>query len=144
MFGQPFQREHLRRVGYLPEQPGLYRKMKVLAQLTFLGELRGFGSAVLRARERRSGANGWRSAVRSMTKYEELSKGMQQKIQFIAAVMHDPEFLIMDEPFSGLDPVNAKLLKDILLEMKRQGQDDPVLQPSHGPGGEDCATTSAW
>ncbi len=121
MFGKPFQRPQLQRVGYLPEERGLYKKMKVLDQLVFLGELHGMKTA--NARER---AIDWckklEIAEKLQNKVEELSKGMQQKIQFIAALLHDPDFIIMDEPFFGLDPVNASLLKDVLLELKKQGK----------------------
>jgi ABC-2 type transport system ATP-binding protein len=128
LFGEPFRREHLKRVGYLPEQPGLYRKMKVVEQLIMMGELHG-----LKVNDAREKSVQWcerlEIAGSLQSKYEELSKGMQQKIQFIASVLHDPEFIIMDEPFSGLDPVNAKLLKDVLLEFKREGK--TILFSSH-------------
>jgi ABC-2 type transport system ATP-binding protein len=121
MFGRPFERKSLQRVGYLPEERGLYRKMKVLDQLIFLGELHGMsaGSARQKAIE-------WCERLeiteKLQNKVEELSKGMQQKIQFIAALLHDPEFVIMDEPFFGLDPVNATVLKDVLLDLKKKGR----------------------
>ncbi|GAC1644228.1 MAG: ATP-binding cassette domain-containing protein [Acidobacteriaceae bacterium] len=128
LFGEPFRRAHLQRIGYLPEQPGLYRKMKVLEQLTMLGELHG-----MKAADAKREATRWCEQLEISgsldNKYEELSKGMQQKIQFIAALIHDPEFLIMDEPFSGLDPVNAKLLKDTLLDLRRNGK--TILFSSH-------------
>jgi len=120
MFGEPFRRDHLKRVGYLPETSGLYKKMKVSEQLTLFGQLRGLSAADANARAKKWGERmeiaGWMDK-----KTEELSKGMQQKMQFIATLLHDPEFLIMDEPFSGLDPVNATLLKDVLLELNKQG-----------------------
>ena len=121
LFGKPFARESLRRVGYLPEERGLYKKMKVMDQLIFFGELRGLDreDAGRRARD-------WCSRLQILDaaekKTEELSKGMQQKIQFIATLLHDPELIIMDEPFSGLDPVNATLLQDTLLELKKSGK----------------------
>ena len=127
-FGQPFQRSSLQRIGYLPEERGLYKKMKVLEQLVFIAELHGVAasSAAVKARE-------WcerlEIADAMHKKVEELSKGMQQKIQFIAALLHEPEFIIMDEPFSGLDPVNASLLKDVLLELKNGGK--TVLFSTH-------------
>ena len=121
MFEQPFQRPHLQRVGYLPEERGLYKKMKVLDQLVFLGELHGLSAASAQQK-----ATEWcqklEIAEKLQSKVEELSKGMQQKIQFIAALLHDPDFVIMDEPFFGLDPVNASLLKDVLLELKKKGK----------------------
>jgi len=121
MFGKPFERKSLHRVGYLPEERGLYKKMKVLDHLIFLGQLHG-----LEANEARQRAVTWSEKLEIegwlQKKVEELSKGMQQKIQFIATLLHDPDFIIMDEPFGGLDPVNTGLLKDVLLEMKRKGK----------------------
>jgi len=121
LFDEPFTRASLSRVGYLPEERGLYKKMKVLEQLVFMGCLHGLTRAEASAR-----AVTWAKKMEidgSLNKKtEELSKGMQQKIQFIAALMHDPELIIMDEPFSGLDPVNATLLQDTLLELKAQGK----------------------
>src|SRR2546423_8153197 len=121
MFDQPFNRTQLQRVGYLPEERGLYKRMKVLEHLVFLGELHGMNAANARQK-----ATEWCKkldiAEKLQNKVEELSKGMQQKIQFIAALLHDPDFIIMDEPFFGLDPVNASLLKDVMLELKKQGK----------------------
>jgi ABC-2 type transport system ATP-binding protein len=121
LFGKPYERESLKRVGYLPEERGLYRKMKVMEQLVFVGKLRGLEPAVASKR-----AHEWCERLQILDsvqkKTEELSKGMQQKIQFIATLIHDPELVIMDEPFSGLDPVNASLLQDTLLELKKQGR----------------------
>jgi ABC-2 type transport system ATP-binding protein len=121
LFGKPFERKSLHKVGYLPEERGLYKKMKILDQLVFLGELHGMtnGAAKQKAVEwcKRLEIDAW-----LQKKVEELSKGMQQKIQFIAALIHDPDFIIMDEPFFGLDPVNATLLKDVMLDLKKQGK----------------------
>jgi ABC-2 type transport system ATP-binding protein len=121
LFGKPFERISLQRVGYLPEERGLYKKMKVLEQLVFFGELHGLTPAEARQR-----AANWAKRLEIedalAKKTEELSKGMQQKIQFIAALLHDPDLIVMDEPFSGLDPVNAKLLEKTLLELKDQGK----------------------
>jgi ABC-2 type transport system ATP-binding protein len=109
------------RVGYLPEDRGLYPKMKVGELLLFLSELKGIRGQEARNRIdrwlNRFDLSGWK-----LKKVEELSRGMQQKIQFIATVIHQPDLIILDEPFSGLDPVNTKLLKDIMLEMKNQGR----------------------
>src|SRR5947209_13800639 len=120
MFEEPFRRDHLNRVGYLPETSGLYKKMKVSEQLVLFGQLRGLSAADALTRAKkwcdRMEIAGWIDK-----KTEELSKGMQQKMQFISTLLHDPEFLIMDEPFSGLDPVNATLLKDVLLDLNKQG-----------------------
>jgi ABC-2 type transport system ATP-binding protein len=121
MFGKPFERKSLQKVGYLPEERGLYKKMKILDQLVFLGELHG-----MEASAARQAALSWCKRLEIdawlQKKVEELSKGMQQKIQFIAALLHDPDFIIMDEPFFGLDPVNAALLKDVLLDLKKKGK----------------------
>ena len=121
LFEKPFARKSLERVGYLPEERGLYKKMKVLDQLVFFGQLHG-----LTSEEARKRANAWASRMEIADslgkKTEELSKGMQQKIQFISSVMHDPGLIVMDEPFSGLDPVNAVLVEKTLLELKDQGK----------------------
>ena len=121
LLGKPFARETLRRVGYLPEERGLYKKMKVMEQLVFMGQLRGLDPATAGKR-----AHGWCERLQILEavdkKTEELSKGMQQKIQFIATLLHEPELIIMDEPFSGLDPVNATLLQDTLIDLKNQGR----------------------
>lgn len=121
ILGRPSTEVASRAIGYLPEERGLYKKMKVLDHIVFLGEIRGIGSKLARTR-----ANEWlaRLDIESWApkKIEELSKGMQQKIQFIGCVIHDPEILILDEPFSGLDPVNARVLKDLILEFKERGK----------------------
>ncbi len=114
-------RSHSARVGYLPEERGLYRKMRVLDVLVFLGEMKGVDRR--RARQRagewleRFGLLEWR-----LRRIEELSKGMQQKVQFISTVLHDPDLVILDEPFSGLDPVNTQVLKDVVLDLHRRGK----------------------
>jgi ABC-2 type transport system ATP-binding protein len=120
-FGQPRTRAELRRVGYLPEERGLYRKMSVLDHLVFLGELRGLSkrqaiSAIDHFLERVE-LTEWRKS-----KVEELSKGMQQKIQLVGTILHDPEIIVLDEPFSGLDPINQALFKEILADFKAQGK----------------------
>jgi ABC-2 type transport system ATP-binding protein len=121
LFAEPFRRQHLSRVGYLPEERGLYKRMKLLDHLVFLAELKGVSAAdaVRRAAWwcERLELGAWRSK-----RIEELSKGMQQKVQFIATILHDPELLILDEPFAGLDPANVVALKDVLLEMKQAGK----------------------
>ncbi len=120
-FGQPFRRDHLGRIGYLPEERGLYRRMKLLDHLVFLAELKGISAA-----DAVTKATYWcerlELAAWMNRKIEELSKGMQQKAQFIATLLHDPDLLILDEPFAGLDPANSVALKDVLLEMKRMGK----------------------
>jgi ABC-2 type transport system ATP-binding protein len=121
LFGQSLSRELLERVGYLPEERGLYRRMTVIDNLIFLGELKGLSRAetisASRSLASRLDIGGWLTR-----RIEELSKGMQQKVQFIAALLGDPEFVIMDEPFSGLDPIATNELKDIIVEMKRGGR----------------------
>ena len=119
-FGRPRKTDDLKRIGYLPEERGLYRKMKVTEHLVFLGELHGLSKrdAVPRIEE-------WLERVElgewADKKVEELSKGMQQKIQFVASVIHQPSLVILDEPFSGLDPVNMRLLRDLVLAEHRRG-----------------------
>ena len=121
LFDKPFVRESLDRVGYLPEERGLYKKMKVLDQLVFFGQLHG-----LAAEEARRRAVDWAKRMEIdgslAKKTEELSKGMQQKIQFIATLLHEPGLIVMDEPFSGLDPINAALVEQTLLDLKAQGK----------------------
>ena len=115
----------LDRVGYLPEERGLYKKMKVRDVLKFLAELKGVPGADAEARistwmERMS----LRSSERDWgdSKVDELSRGMQQKVQFIGTLLHDPDLVILDEPFSGLDPINAQALKDTVVELKARGK----------------------
>jgi ABC-2 type transport system ATP-binding protein len=121
LFEKPFDRTALDRVGYLPEERGLYKKMKVIDQLVYFGSLRG-----LNATEARRRAQVWAEKLEIAEalpkKTEELSKGMQQKIQFISTLLHEPDLIIMDEPFSGLDPVNTTLLEDTLVEQKKAGK----------------------
>jgi ABC-2 type transport system ATP-binding protein len=121
LFDEPFRRDHLRRVGYLPEERGLYKRMKVIDQLVFMGQLHGLAAATATARAR-EWCERMETADSMEKKTQELSKGMQQKIQFIATLLHDPELIIMDEPSSGLDPVNVALLEQILLELKSKGR----------------------
>ncbi len=111
---------HSARIGYLPEERGLYKKMRVRDALTFLAEAKGVrrANAARKADEwlERLGLGDWRTR-----KIEELSKGMQQKVQFIATMLHEPELLILDEPFAGLDPINQDALKDIVVQLSRAG-----------------------
>ncbi len=128
LFEKPFDRKSLERVGYLPEERGLYKKMRVLEQLVFFARLHG-----VEAGEARKRAVEWAGRLEIADaldkKTEELSKGMQQKIHFIGAILHDPGLIIMDEPFSGLDPVNAALLERTLIELKERGK--AVLFSTH-------------
>src|ERR1700751_1581816 len=121
LFDAPFRRDMLRRVGYLPEERGLYKRMKVIDQLVFMGQLHGLETAMAKARAR-EWCERMEIAESMDKKTQELSKGMQQKIQFLATLLHDPELIIMDEPSSGLDPVNVSLLEQTLLELKRKGR----------------------
>jgi ABC-2 type transport system ATP-binding protein len=118
--GVPIDDRSRERIGYLPEERGLYRKMKVLEHLEYLGEVRG-----LERREARRRGAVWLERLGladvAKRKVEELSKGMQQKVQFAGAVIHEPELVIFDEPFSGLDPIATRLLKDIVIEMRDRG-----------------------
>ncbi len=113
------------RIGYLPEERGLYKKMQVRRVLKFLAELKGVEASVA---ERRIGEWMERFELRTserdwgLAKIDELSRGMQQKVQFIGTLLHDPDLVILDEPFSGLDPINAQALKDTVLELKARGK----------------------
>jgi ABC-2 type transport system ATP-binding protein len=119
--GSKVGQEFKNRVGYLPEERGLYKKMKVLETLLYFSELKGkSGREVQKSAE--SYLKRFELYDRRLSKVEDLSKGNQQKIQFIATILHDPDFIILDEPYSGLDPVNINLLKDIILEMKQKGK----------------------
>jgi len=121
VFGIPTGPETQARLGYLPEERGLYKKMKVGEQLIYLARLRGLSRHDARDRIRywleRFGAYDWIGQ-----EVGELSKGMQQKIQFVATISHDPDCLIFDEPFSGLDPINSEMLKDVILELRDAGK----------------------
>ena len=118
---RPLQAEDVYNIGYLPEERGLYKKMKVGEQAIYLAQLKGLSSKEAEQRLktwfRKFDISGWWNK-----KLEELSKGMQQKIQFIITVVHDPELMIFDEPFSGFDPLNAEILKNEILELKEKGK----------------------
>jgi ABC-2 type transport system ATP-binding protein len=113
------------RIGYLPEERGLYRKMQVRRVLRFLAELKGLKSRDADARidawlerfDLKTGEKDWGAA-----KIDELSRGMQQKVQFIGTLLHDPDLVILDEPFSGLDPINAQALKDTIIDLRQRGK----------------------
>jgi ABC-2 type transport system ATP-binding protein len=126
--GEPLSRAHMDQFGYLPEERGLYKKMRVLEHLIFLGQLKGLSGHDATSRARRW-CERFELAAWTGKKVEELSKGMQQKVQFIGAVLHDPKLIVMDEPFSGLDPANAVGLKDALLELANQGR--TILLSTH-------------
>ncbi len=125
---QPISYDSSHLIGYLPEERGLYPKMKVKEQLIYLGRLRGMKKSAIE-KEIVSWLERFNVPDYIDKKVEELSKGNQQKIQFIAAVIHKPELLILDEPFSGLDPVNVELLKDAVLDLKKSGT--TILFSSH-------------
>ena len=118
--GNPLHKDDVYRIGYLPEERGLYKKMKVGEQAMYLARLKGLSSkeAMTRLKEWfvKFGIEQWWNK-----KIEELSKGMAQKVQFITTVLHQPELLILDEPFSGFDPVNVQLIRDEILKMKEKG-----------------------
>lgn len=118
--GELLQPRHVRAIGYLPEERGLYKKMKVGEQLLYLAQLKGMqrSQAVIKIKY-------WLQKL-NMTEWskkniEDLSKGMQQKIQFIATVLHEPTLIILDEPFTGFDPINANLIKDEILNLREKG-----------------------
>jgi ABC-2 type transport system ATP-binding protein len=117
----PMNRETQNRIGYLPEERGLYRKMKVIDHLYFLAAIKGVSRDTARQR-----IESWLEKMDLKPwlrkKVDELSKGMQQKVQFIATIIHDPDILILDEPFSGLDPINTALMKDYFQEFRSRGK----------------------
>lgn len=121
LFGQQMSAELQDRIGYLPEERGLYKKMKVVDQLRFFAELKDF-----KGQKADDAINYWLDRLGliewKFKKTSELSKGMQQKIQFIAAVVHNPDLMILDEPSSGLDPVAQELLREVVLELKAAGK----------------------
>lgn len=121
LFGRQVTPELQDRIGYLPEERGLYKKMKIGEQLRFFAELKNVAGKDVEERIDR-----WLARLKltewKKKKAMELSKGMQQKVQFITAILHEPDLLILDEPFSGLDPVNVELLKDIVLDLKAAGK----------------------
>jgi len=121
VFGQKLDSQMQDRIGYLPEERGLYKRMKVGDQLKFFAELKNVSGKEADARIDR-----WLARLKipewKNKKAMELSKGMQQKVQFIAAILHDPDLLILDEPFSGLDPVNVELLEKVVVELKQSGK----------------------
>lgn len=118
--GEKLCQSHIARIGYLPEERGLYKKMKVGEQATYLAELKGIKKAEAQKRLKewfdKFEIGGWWDK-----KVEELSKGMQQKVQFITTIIHEPDILIFDEPFSGFDPINANLLKESILSLRDKG-----------------------
>ena len=118
--GEKLNQSHIERIGYLPEERGLYKKMEIGEQMIYLARLKGLSRDEARKRlkvwfEKLGMETWWKMKI------EELSKGMQQKAQFVATVLHEPDLIILDEPFSGFDPVNAEVIKDEILELNRKG-----------------------
>ncbi len=120
IMGEQFNERLKDRIGYLPEERGLYRKMKVSETLQFFGKLKGMQSNDIKKRGEEL-LKKFDLLDYYDKKIEELSKGMAQKLQIITTIIHSPDLLILDEPFSGLDPINIELVKDLILEMKREG-----------------------
>ena len=118
--GEPLAPKHIGRIGYLPEERGLYKKMKIGEQMLYLAQLK-----CLNKKEATDRINYWFEKLDILSwwdkRVEDLSKGMQQKVQFIATVLHQPDLIILDEPFSGFDPVNANLIKDEIIELNKKG-----------------------
>ena len=117
---EPLQAKHISAIGYLPEERGLYKSMKVGEQALYLAQLKGLSKSEAKKRlkywfDKLDIGDWWNKKV------QELSKGMAQKVQFVVTVLHEPQLLIFDEPFSGFDPINANLIKDEILELKRNG-----------------------
>jgi ABC-2 type transport system ATP-binding protein len=121
VLGGPFQESTKDRIGYLPEERGLYKGIKLIELLTYLGSLKGMSTANATRR-----ANELLDEVglgeNKKSKVSELSRGMSQKVQFVATILHDPELLIIDEPFSGLDPVNTEMIKNMIYKLKARGR----------------------
>ncbi|WP_338876560.1 ATP-binding cassette domain-containing protein [Spirosoma sp. SC4-14] len=119
--GERLKPDHIQRIGYLPEERGLYKKMKVGEQLLYLAQLKG-----LSEKEAMEKLKIWfvKFDIKAWwnKQIQDLSKGMQQKVQFVATVMHEPDLIILDEPFSGFDPINANLIKDEILELRDKGK----------------------
>jgi ABC-2 type transport system ATP-binding protein len=118
--GEKLNQSHINRIGYMPEERGLYKKMEIGEQMIYLARLKGMSrdEAIKKLRywfEKMEIQAWWNKKI------EELSKGMQQKAQFVSTVVHEPDLIILDEPFSGFDPVNAELIKDEILELNRKG-----------------------
>lgn len=118
--GKRLNTDHISQIGYLPEERGLYKKMEIGEQILYLSKLKGLSTSEATKRikfwfEKLEMKDWWSKKV------EDLSKGMQQKVQFVATILHQPELIILDEPFSGFDPVNADIIKNEILELNKQG-----------------------
>lgn len=121
LFGEPTSSYHKSRIGYLPEERGLYKKLKVIEQLVYFAQLKGVPRYDAHSKAvwwlKTLGIEDW-----ATKKVQELSKGMQQKVQFLSTILHNPDLLILDEPFSGFDPINTDLLKKIIMDLKEEGK----------------------
>jgi ABC-2 type transport system ATP-binding protein len=129
--GERLSPKHIEQIGYLPEERGLYKKMKVGEQALYLAQLKGLSASDAKTKlkawfEKFEMSSWWNKRI------EELSKGMQQKVQFIVTVLHEPKLLILDEPFSGFDPINANLIKNEILNLRQQGA--TILFSTHNMG----------
>ncbi len=131
LFGESLQAKHVSNIGYLPEERGLYKKMKVGEQAMYLAQLKG-----MRKQEAKQKLEAWFERFEIMAwwnkKVEELSKGMAQKIQFVTTVLHEPKLLILDEPFSGFDPINVELIRNELMRLKDEGAS--IILSTHNMG----------
>ncbi|MFM7310697.1 MAG: ABC transporter ATP-binding protein [Flavobacteriales bacterium] len=130
-YGTPLQSEHVREIGYLPEERGLYKKMKVGEQCVYLAQLKGMDGKEAHNKlkewfERFEMTSWWNKTI------EDLSKGMAQKIQFVSTVLHEPKLLILDEPFSGFDPINAEIIRNEMLRLKELGT--TIILSTHDMG----------
>jgi len=129
--GEKLAQKHVEKIGYLPEERGLYKKMPVGEQAMYLAQLKGLSKAEAKKR-----LNYWFEKFEMQSwwkkKIEELSKGMQQKVQFIVTILHEPELLILDEPFSGFDPINAQIIKNEILELRKKGA--TIIFSTHNMG----------
>jgi ABC-2 type transport system ATP-binding protein len=129
--GEKLQPKHIERIGYLPEERGLYKKMQLGEQAIYLAQLKGLSETDAKLKlkhwfEKFEIQSWWKKKI------EDLSKGMQQKVQFIISILHEPELLILDEPFSGFDPINANLIKNEILELKKKGT--TIILSTHNMG----------
>lgn len=129
--GQPLQSKHISQIGYLPEERGLYKKMKVGEQALYLAQLKGM-SRLDALKKLKYWFEKFEISAWWDKKVEELSKGMQQKIQFIVTILHQPSLLILDEPFSGFDPINTKQIKEEILNLKKEGA--TIIFSTHNMG----------
>jgi len=129
--GEKLQAKHIERIGYLPEERGLYKKMQLGEQALYLAQLKGLSENDAKQKlkywfEKFEIQSWWKKKI------EDLSKGMQQKVQFIISILHEPELLILDEPFSGFDPINANLIKNEILDLKKKGT--TIILSTHNMG----------